>query len=148
MFFMLDFETYDIIKILHIVSVISWLAALLYLPRIFVYHCRVAFNSESCKLLQEMEKKLYRYIATPAMVLTLLFGFYLAIQIGFEGSIWLHIKSTLVFLLVGFHFHLNVYRKKFASGKNNKTHKFFRIINEVPTVLMLIIVALVVLKPF
>ena len=145
---MLDFETYDLIKILHIVSVISWLAALLYLPRIFVYHCRVPFACESCKLFQEMEKKLFRYIATPAMVLSLLFGFYLALQIGFEGSVWLHIKIVLVFLLVGFHFHLNIYRKKFASGKNNKSHKFFRLINEVPTVLMLIIVALVVLKPF
>ena len=144
----MDIELYDLIKILHIVSVISWLAALLYLPRIFVYHCRVPFACESCQLFQEMEKKLYRYIATPAMILTLLSGFYLALQIGFEGSIWLHIKITLVFLLVGFHFHLNVYRKKFASGKNNKTHKFFRLINEVPTVLMLIIVALVVLKPF
>ena len=145
---MFDIELYDLIKILHIVSVISWLAALLYLPRIFVYHCRVPFACESCQLFQEMEKKLYRYIATPAMVLSLLFGFYLALQIGFEGSVWLHIKIVLVFLLVGFHFHLNIYRKKFASGKNNKTHKFFRLINEVPTVLMLIIVALVVLKPF
>ena len=145
---MFDIELYDLIKILHIVSVISWLAALLYLPRIFVYHCRVPFACESCQLFQEMEKKLFRYIATPAMVLTLLFGFYLALQIGFEGSVWLHIKIVLVFLLVGFHFHLNIYRKKFASGKNNKTHKFFRLINEVPTVLMLIIVALVVLKPF
>ena len=145
---MFDIELYDLIKILHIVSVISWLAALLYLPRIFVYHCRVPFACESCQLFQEMEKKLFRYIATPAMVLTLLFGFYLALQIGFEGSVWLHIKIVLVFLLVGFHFHLNVYRKKFASGKNNKSHKFFRLINEVPTVLMLIIVALVVLKPF
>ena len=145
---MFDIELYDLIKILHIVAVISWLAALLYLPRIFVYHCRVPFACESCQLFQEMEKKLFRYIATPAMVLTLLFGFYLALQIGFEGSVWLHIKIVLVFLLVGFHFHLNIYRKKFASGKNNKTHKFFRLINEVPTVLMLIIVALVVLKPF
>ena len=145
---MFDIELYDLIKILHIVSVISWLAALLYLPRIFVYHCRVPFACESCQLFQEMEKKLFRYIATPAMVLSLLFGFYLALQIGFEGSVWLHIKIVLVFLLVGFHFHLNVYRKKFASGKNNKSHKFFRLINEVPTVLMLIIVALVVLKPF
>jgi putative membrane protein len=108
----------------------------------------VPFACESCQLFQEMEKKLFRYIATPAMVLSLLFGFYLALQIGFEGSIWLHIKIVLVFLLVGFHFHLNIYRKKFASGKNNKSHKFFRLINEVPTVLMLIIVALVVLKPF
>jgi putative membrane protein len=145
---MFDFETYDIIKILHIVAVISWLASLLYLPRIFVYHCRVAFNSESCKIFQEMEKKLYRYIATPAMILTLIFGFYLAIQIGFEGSAWLNEKILLLFLIFVFNFHLNAFRKKFASGKNNKSHKFFRIINEVPTVLMLVIVALVVLKPF
>jgi putative membrane protein len=145
---MFNFETYDIIKILHIVSVISWLASLLYLPRIFVYHCIVAFNSESCKIFQEMEKKLYRYIATPAMILSLIFGFYLAIQIGFEGSAWLHAKILLVFLLIGFHFYLNIFRKKFASGKNNKSHKFFRIINEVPTILMIIIIALVVLKPF
>jgi putative membrane protein len=93
---MAEIEIYDIVKILHLISVISWLAGLLYLPRIFVYHCRVEFNSQSDLLFQEMERKLLRYIMNPAMIATFIFGFYLAIQIGFEGSIWLHIKILLV----------------------------------------------------
>lgn len=142
-----EIEIYDVIKILHIVAVISWMAGLLYLPRIFVYHCKVKFGSESDKIFQEMERKLLRYIMNPAMIATFLLGFYLAIQIGFEGSYWLHLKIFLVLLLAGFHGALAKWRKNFASGKNKKTEKFYRIINEVPTLLMLAIVTLVILKP-
>ena len=145
---MAEIEIDDIVKILHLISVISWLAGLLYLPRIFVYHCRVEFNSQSDLLFQEMERKLLRYIMNPAMIATFIFGFYLAIQIGFEGSIWLHLKITLVLILAGFHGFLASCRKKFASNKNRYSHKFFRIINEVPTLLMIAIIGLVILKPF
>ncbi len=145
---MAEIEIYDIVKILHLISVISWLAGLLYLPRIFVYHCRVEFNSQSDLLFQEMERKLLRYIMNPAMIATFIFGFYLAIQIGFEGSIWLHLKITLVLILAGFHGFLASCRKKFANNKNQYSHKFFRIINEVPTLLMIAIIGLVILKPF
>ncbi len=144
---MTELEPYDIIKILHIISVISWLAGLLYLPRIFVYHAQVAVGSEADKIFQIMERKLLRYIMNPAMIATLGFGLYLAWQIGFE-FVWLHIKITLVLLLVFYHHLLSRYRKAFAAGQNKHSQKFFRIINEVPALLMVAIVALVILKPF
>ncbi len=139
-------ENYDIIKIIHIIAVISWLAGLLYLPRIFVYHTQTNFGSEADKILQTMERKLLRYIMNPAMIIALICGLYLANEIGFE-FIWLHIKITLVLALVFYHHFLAKCRKNFASGKNKYSQKFYRIINEVPTILMIIIVALVILKP-
>ena len=144
---MAEIELYDVIKILHIVAVISWLAGLLYLPRIFVYHTQVSNGSESDKIFQIMEKKLLRYIMNPAMILVFIFGFYLAWQIGFE-FVWLHIKLTLVAILTFFHHLLARWRKDFEKGQNKHSEKFFRIVNEVPTLLMIAIVALVILKPF
>lgn len=145
---MSEIEIYDLIKILHIISVISWMVGLLYLPRIFVYHTKVVAGSESDLIFQEMERKLLRYIMNPAMIATFIFGFYLAIQIGFAGMFWLHLKILLVFILAIFHAFLSVCRKKFASGKNSHSHKFYRIINEIPTLIMISTVALVILKPF
>ena len=142
-----NIEFYDIAKILHILAVISWLAGLLYLPRIFVYHAQVAVGSETDKIFQTMEKRLLRYIMLPSMLLVFIFGFYLASQIGFE-FIWLHIKITLVLILAGYHGFLSRCRKNFAKGENKHSQKFYRLINEVPTVLMIFIVALVILKPF
>jgi len=144
---MVEIELYDVIKILHITAVISWLAGLLYLPRIFVYHTQVAAGSESDKIFQTMERRLLRFIMLPAMILTFAFGLYLASEIGFE-FIWLHIKLTLVLCLAGFHGFLSKCRKNFAAGKNKHSQKFYRLINEVPTLLMLCIIALVILKPF
>ena len=141
-----EIELYDIVKILHIIAVISWLAGLLYLPRIFVYHSQVSVGSETDKIFQIMEKKLLCFIMTPAMILVFIFGFYLASQIGFE-FIWLHIKITLVLCLAGYHGFLSRCRKNFEKGENKHSQKFFRIINEVPTLLMIAIVVLVVLKP-
>lgn len=143
----MEIELYDVIKIMHIVAVISWLAGLLYLPRIFIYHAQVATGSESDKIFQTMEKKLLRFIMNPAMILTFIFGFYLASQIGFE-FVWLHIKLTLIALLTVYHHLLSRYRKNFEKGENKHSQKFYRLINEVPTVLMTCIVALVILKPF
>lgn len=145
---MAEIEIYDIIKIFHIIAIISWMAGLLYLPRIYVYHCRVEFGSSTDKIFQEMERKLLRYIMNPAMIISFLLGFYLAIQIGFAGMYWLHLKITLVLVLAAFHGFLSVCRKKFAQGKNRHSEKFFRVINEVPTILMIAIVSLVILKPF
>jgi putative membrane protein len=142
-----EIELYDVIKILHVTAVISWLAGLLYLPRIFAYHTQVAAGSESDKIFQVMEKRLIRYIMNPAMVLTFGLGLYLASQVGFE-FIWLHIKITLVLCLAGFHGYLSNCRKKFAKGQNSHSQKFYRIINEIPTILMICIIALVILKPF
>lgn len=142
-----EIELYDIIKILHIIAVISWMAGLLYLPRIFVYHAQVAVGSESDKIFQTMEKKLLRYIMNPAMILVFTFGLYLALQIGFE-FIWLHIKLTLVIILAIYHALLARWRKNFEKGQNKHSQKFYRLINEIPTVAMIFIVTLVVLKPF
>jgi putative membrane protein len=143
----MEFEIYGIIEALHIISVISWLAGLLYLPRIFVYHAQVAVGSESDKIFQTMERKLLRYIMNPAMILTIIFGLYLASEIGFT-FIWLHIKLTLVAILVIYQHFLSRWRKNFAKGQNKNSQKFYRIANEVPTVIMIAVVALVVLKPF
>lgn len=142
-----NFDFYEIAKILHIISVISWMAGLLYLPRIFVYHSDVKKNSESDKIFQIMERKLHNYIMTPAMIVTLISGFYMALAIGFS-FIWLHIKITLVLFLVIFHFILGKWRQDFIKGQNKHDHKFFRLVNEIPTILMIGIVALVILKPF
>ncbi len=95
-------ELYDIIKILHITAVISWLAGLLYLPRIFVYHAQVDFGSQTDKIFQMMERRLLRYIMTPAMIFVFVFGLYLASEIGFEFT-WLHLKITLVLCLAAYH---------------------------------------------
>lgn len=142
-----EIELYDVVKILHITAIISWLAGLLYLPRIFVYHTQVAVGSETDKIFQTMERKLLRYIMNPAMILTFIFGFYLTSQIGF-GFIWLHIKLTLVAILTFYHHLLGRWRKDFEKGQNKNSQKFYRIMNEVPTVLMIAIVSLVILKPF
>ena len=140
-------EIYEIVKIIHILAVISWLAGLLYLPRIFVYHTRVEFGSQADSLFQEMERKLLRFIMNPAMIITFICGIYLALQIGFEDNLWLHIKIFLVIILAGFHSFLSFCRKKFLANDNKYSEKFYRIINEVPTILMIAIVALVILKP-
>jgi putative membrane protein len=144
---MIEIEIYDVVKILHIVAVISWMAGLLYLPRIFVYHATAKHNSEVDKVFQVMEKRLLYFIMTPAMILTFAFGLYLAIQIGFEFK-WLHAKITLVLLLAGYQGFLSRCRKNFVRGQNKYSAKFYRIINEIPTLLMIVIVALVILKPF
>ncbi len=142
-----DIELYDVIKILHIISVISWFAGLLYLPRIFVYHTQVQSGSETDKIFQTMEYRLLRFIMTPAMLAVFGFGFYLASQIGFE-LVWLQIKMTLALVLAGYHGFLSKCRKNFAKGENKHSQKFYRLINEVPTILMICIVTLVILKPF
>lgn len=142
-----EIEFYEIAKIFHIIAVISWFAGLLYLPRIFVYHSQVKVGSETDSIFQTMERKLLHYIMTPAMIVVLVLGLYLANEMGFE-FVWLHIKITLVLLLVAYQFFLGKCRRDFIAGKNKHSTKFFRIINEVPTILLIAIVTLVILKPF
>ena len=141
---------YEILKALHIIAVICWFAGLFYLPRLFVYHTQVpAGETGRLEMLQTMEFKLYRYIMTPAMVLTWALGIWMLILFPeWMHYGWMHAKLTLVVLLTGFHHVCGAYVKKFARNENKKTHKFFRIFNEIPTVLLIIIVFLVVLKPF
>lgn len=139
---------YLVLKALHLIAMISWMAGLLYLPRLYVYHAGKAPGSESSEMLKTMEHRLLRYIMNPAMIMTLLFGLLLASHPDIGMQKWLHAKLGLVFLLFGFHGFLARCRKDFAADRNSRSAKFYKIINEVPTVFMIIIVMLAVTKPF
>lgn len=145
-------DAYPLLKALHIISFVSWMAAMFYLPRLYVYHTTASKGGELDETLKIMERKLLRYIATPAMIATLVFGVVLAVQGNWfnpaNGGGWLHAKLGLVLLLAGFHGACAKWRKDFAAGQNTKSEKFFRVANEVPTILLIGIVLLAVLKPF
>ena len=141
-------NAYLTFKALHLIAVISWMAGLLYLPRIFVYHSET--NKDEVKeVFKTMEKRLFLYIMNPAMILSWLFGFLLIHSIGIQSlkESWLLAKIILVISLTFYHFFLFNCLKKFSDNENDHTPKFFRIINEVPTVLLIIIIFLVVFKP-
>jgi putative membrane protein len=142
-------NAYLLFKSLHLIAVISWMAGLLYLPRIFVYHSENMNREEICTVFKTMERKLYNYIMTPAMILSWLFGLILISKIGFEtiGTKWLQIKLILVTLLSVYHFYLGSLLLKFNKDKNTKSSKFFRWLNEFPTLLLIIIVFVVIFKP-
>jgi putative membrane protein len=144
-------EPYLIAKALHVISFISWMAGMLYLPRLYVYHADVPVGSERDKMLQVMERKLLRYIVNPAMIATFAFGIWLIMILGMDvlkSSGWLHAKFTLLFLMTAVHGMLAGARKKFARGENTRSAKYYRWLNEAPTVLMIAIVFLAVMKPF
>ena len=145
----LSILSYDIIKSLHLIAVISWMAGLLYLPRIFVYHTENLEDNNTSSIFKIMEKKLYLYIMMPAMVLSWIFGMILISNIGFEtlSTLWIKIKLILVILLTLYHFYLGKLLEDFRLNKNTKSSKFFRIINEVPTLLLILIVFIVIFKP-
>ena len=140
---------YLTLKALHLISVISWMAGLLYLPRIFVYHSEVTDNDGQKITFKIMERKLFNYIMMPAMILTWLFGLLLIHVVGFSifSELWMQIKAILILALTHYHFYLGKCVKLFASNFNSKSSKFYRIINEVPTVLLIIIIFVVVFKP-
>jgi putative membrane protein len=133
------------IKALHIVFVVAWFAALFYLPRLFVYHAQ-ADDVASRERFKVMERKLYRGIMTPAMVVTLATGLWLWLGYGFSGG-WLYAKVALVVLLVAYHFWMRSLMADFARDANRHTHVYYRWVNEVPTVILFAIVVLVVVKP-
>ncbi len=139
---------YLLYKSLHLISVISWMAGLLYLPRIFVYHSETKEVSQS-ETFKTMERKLYNYIMMPAMILSWVFGVLLIHSLGFSIflELWMQIKTAAILLLTHYHFYLGKHLRMFASNSNNKSPKFFRIINEVPTILLIVIVFVVVFKP-
>jgi protoporphyrinogen IX oxidase len=142
---------YEWLKALHIVSVIAWMAGMLYLPRLFVYHCAADAGSIQSETFKVMERRLLRAIVNPAMVATWLFGLWLIWLMGwdaFRQSGWLHAKLVLMVAMSGVHGMLSRYVKDFAADRNRKSQKFYRIINEVPTALMILIVILAVVKPF
>ena len=140
---------YLLFKSLHLISVISWMAGLLYLPRIFVYHAENNSEARVSEVFKVMERKLYFYIMTPAMIISWIFGLLLIGSIGFEqlSTYWLKAKLVLVFLLTIYHFYLGVFLKKFEMDVNTKSSKFFRFFNEVPTILLILIIFIVIFKP-
>ena len=139
---------YEWIKALHVVAVISWMAGMLYLPRLFVYHCEAEKGSTQSETFKVMERRLMRAIINPAMILTWLAGLYLAWAGHWFSSGWLHIKLVLVLIMSAVHGFFSRWRRDFAADRNTRSQKFYRIINEVPTVLMIGIVILVIVKPF
>ena len=139
---------YDWIKALHVIAVISWMAGMLYLPRLFVYHCEAEKGSKQSETFKMMERRLMRAIINPAMIVTWLAGLYLAWAGHWFSSGWLHIKLALVLIMSAVHGLFSRWRKDFAANRNIRSQKFYRIINEVPTVLMIGIVILVIVKPF
>ena len=139
---------YLLFKSLHLIAVISWMAGLLYLPRIFVYHSEASHESQK-DVFKIMEKKLYNYIMMPAMLLSWLFGVLLIHSLGFAvfAELWMQIKTFAVVILTYYHFMLGKHLNDFAIDSNKKASKFFRIINEVPTIILIVVVFLVVFKP-
>lgn len=142
-------DLYSWLKIAHILSLIAWMAALFYLPRLFVYHATAPVGSELSETLKVMERRLLKAIMTPAMIATWVFGLWLAIDGGwFSGQGWLHAKLLFVLAMSGFHGACSKWLKDFAADRNTRPQRFYRIANEVPTLLLIVIVILVVLKPF
>ena len=137
-------------KALHIVALIAWMAGMLYLPRLFVYHCAVAPGSEASELFKVMERRLYKLIMTPAMLATFAFGILLALTPGLVDwhAGWFYVKIAAVLALGGVHGAMNKWRRGFLHDANARPQKFYRIANEVPTVLMLVAVVMVVVQPF
>jgi putative membrane protein len=137
-------------KALHVIAMIAWMAGLLYLPRLFVYHCQVQPGSQASELLKIMERRLYKFIMTPAMIATFLFGITLALTPGLVDwhAGWFYIKLVAVILMAGVHGMMSRWRKDFLADANRHPQRFFRIMNEVPTVLMLVAVIMVVVQPF
>ena len=145
-------NTYLLFKSIHLIAVISWMAGLLYLPRIFVYHSEAVRDNKSEDMMSTfkvMERRLFIYIMNPAMIVSWIFGILLIHTIGIEniGFLWLQLKLTLVIILTIYHFFLLQFLRKFEENSNSFTPKFYRIINEIPTVLLIGIVLVVVFKP-
>lgn len=139
---------YNWILWLHLLSLISWFAVLFYLPRLFVYHAENIENEGFVKVIKIMEMKIYNYIGIPAMWVTVFSGLYMSAVIGFTGNGWLHLKILFVIILMIYFFSLGRYRIHFLEDRCQKSGKFFRMYNEIPTILLMLIVGLVIFKPF
>ena len=143
------FGYYDWLKALHVIAVIAWMAGMLYLPRLFVYHAEAAPGGEKSEIFKVMERRLLRFIMNPAMIATFIFGGLLiyAAPSLMQGG-WLHAKIALVLGLAGVHGFFSRCRKQFERDQNTRSARFYRIWNEIPTLLMVVIVILVIVKPF
>ena len=142
-------NTYLLFKSLHLIAVISWMDGLLYLPRIFVYHSQNDVQPIISEVFKVMEKKLFYYIMTPAMILSWIFGLLLIHEIGFDklGQKWMILKLIFVVLLTLYHLYLGKILGQFKLDSNNHSHKFYRYINEIPTLLLILIIFVVIFKP-
>ena len=140
---------YLFFKALHLIAIISWMAGLLYLPRIFVYHAQNNSEPIISEVFKVMEKKLFFYIMTPAMILSWLFVLLLIHEIGFQqlGQTWMVLKLVFVTLLTTYHLYLGSILNQFKLNLNQHSHKFFRYINEIPTILLILIIFVVIFKP-
>ena len=141
-------NSYLLFKSLHLIAVISWMAGLLYLPRIFVYHSEAHHDSQR-EIFKVMEKKLYNYIMMPAMLLSWLFGILLIHNLGFSVflELWMQIKTAAVIILSYYHFTLGKYLRDFSMNNNQKTSRFFRVYNEIPTIILILVIFVVIFKP-
>ena len=142
-------NNYSLIKAFHVISIVAWISAILYLPRLFVYHTTVKRNSEASKMLKIMEYRLQKFIMNPAMLFTIIFGVFLLKTNGIINwtEKWIYFKLLGVFLLLAVHNLLGRYRKDFFLDKNKHSRRFYKILNEVPTILLIVIILLVYLKP-
>lgn len=139
---------YPWLKAIHVVAIISWMAGMLYLPRLFIYHCEAKVGSEASETFKVMEQRLLRIIMNPAMVVAWVLGIWLAWQGGHLASGWMHAKFALVLALSGVHGFFSASVRRFAEDRNTRPARFWRLVNEAPTLLMIVIVILVVVKPF
>ena len=142
-------NSYLLFKSLHLIVVISWMAGLLYLPRIFVYHTENQNKNETTDIFKTMERKLFYYIMFPAMALSWIFGLILVFIIGFSSLsfLWMQIKILLVIILTFYHFYLGICLNDLKNNIFKRSSRFFRIINEIPTILLIITVFIVIFKP-
>lgn len=136
------------IKAIHVVAIISWMAGMLYLPRLFIYHCDAEKGSVQSETFKVMEGRLLRIIINPAMIISWVLGLWLAWTGGFFSAPWFHAKLALVLALSAVHGYFSMAVRAFAEDRNDKPPRFWRIVNEVPTILMILIVILVIVKPF
>ena len=139
---------YEWIKAFHVIAVISWMAGMLYLPRLFVYHCEAEIGSKQSETFKVMERRLLKGIINPAMILTWLLGLYMVLAGHWYSAGWFQAKFVLVLVMSGIHGFFTRCVRDFANDRNIRSQKFYRIINEIPTVLMICIVMLVIVKPF
>jgi putative membrane protein len=139
---------YPWVKAFHIIAVIAWMAGMLYLPRLFVYHAESPVGSPQSETFKVMERRLLKAIINPAMTATWVLGLYLAWSGGWYAAGWLHVKFLLVLVMSGLHGYFSAARRAFAEDRNKKSSRHWRMMNEIPTLLLVIIVVLVVVKPF
>lgn len=145
---MLSGDAYNWVKALHVISVIAWMAGLLYMPRLFVYHCHAQTGSTQSETFKVMERRLLRGIMNPAMIASWIFGLWLLVSLNTWSEGWVHAKLTFVVLLTVSHMFMARWRRDFELDQNQRPENFYRIANEVPTALMIGIVIFVIVKPF